>query len=93
MAIEGRHWGSKYWQYRRSILNTETVNGIHDAGIQSVQHLKDNGIVDTIDIITERQGANRVAQQITYKEPGKDQSTRITFRNLWDVIRNTISNN
>lgn len=87
MAINDRRWGCKYWLYRRSILNTETVNGIDDAGKACVQHLRDNGIVDTIAVETERQGIDRVAQQITFTEPGDQEPTRVTFRNLWDAIR------
>jgi len=87
MAINGRNWGSKYWQYRRNIVNNDTVNGINDAGKEAVQHLKDNGIVETIEVETERQGIDRIAQQITYTEPSQQQSIRIIFRNLWDFIR------
>lgn len=86
-AINGRRWGSKYWIYRRAILNNETVNGVDNTGNACVQHLKDNGVVETITVETERQGVDRIAQQITYTEPGNEEPTRVTFRNLWDAIR------
>lgn len=88
MAVNGRRWGSKYWIYRRNILNNDTVNGVNDAGKDCVKHLKDNGVVDTITVETERQGGDRIAQQITYTEPGQQEQIRVTFRNLWDAIRN-----
>ena len=87
MAINARRWGSKYWLFRRVILNTETVNSINNAGKACVQHLRDNGIVETITVETERQGIDRVGQQITYQEPSNEEPTRVIFRNLWDVIR------
>ena len=87
MAINDRRWGSKYWLYRRVILNTDAVNGINDTGKACVQHLRDNGIVETISITTERQGIDRIGQEIIYQEPGNEEPTRVIFRNLWDAIR------
>ncbi len=87
MAINGRRWGSKYWLYKRSIVNTETVNDLQTAGKACVQHLQDNGIVATIEVETEQKDPSTVAQQITYIEPNAEQAQRITFRNLWDTIR------
>lgn len=90
MAINGRRWGSKYWLFIRNTVNSETVNSINVTGKSSVQHLKDNGIVETITVETERQGIDRIAQQITYKEPEAETATRVTFRNLWDAIRQNL---
>lgn len=90
MAINGRRWGSKYWLYRRQILNDDVANALDDTARECTQHLRDNGIVETITVETEKQNGNRVAQQITYTEPGDEEPTRITFRNLWDFIRSQI---
>lgn len=88
MAINGRRWGSKYWQYTRAILTNQAVNSIDNTGRQCVQHLLDNGIVETIEVTTEQIASPQgVGQEIVYQEPGEDEPIRVRFRRLWDVIR------
>lgn len=83
--IDNDRIGSRLWLLSRAKLTVETVSLAQEYAEESLQWLIDDGAAAAVEVISERQGIDRLALGITITR-GDTTKLDIRFTNVWDYI-------
>ena len=84
----GQETGSKLWLMSRSKILPDTVEKCRKYAAKALQWMVDDGVADSVDVYTERNGVDRIDMSITIYR--KDDDRRLHFSNVWEVLKNGI---